>query len=131
MEYLYTFSTSFWLLTFSCVITYMSVFPYLQNCSDLLQRKYGFDKITAGYFFGIPNIIMAIVSPILGAVIDKYGKRAFLISLSSIILITGFICSTKMPECHQCYNEVYPLVIIGIGFTIYASTTWGSIPHVV
>jgi MFS family permease len=36
IEYLYTFSTSFWLLTGSCVLTYMSVFPYIQNCSDLL-----------------------------------------------------------------------------------------------
>ena len=131
MEYLYSFSLSFWLLTGSCVLTYMSVFPYIQNCSDLLQRKYGFDKIKAGYLFGIPYIISAIASPFLGAIIDKFGKRAFLICLSSLMLIFAFGSSMMMPQCHQCYNELYPLVLTGIGYSIYASAIWGSIPYVV
>lgn len=131
LEYLYTFSTSFWLLTGSCVLTYMSVFPYIQNCSDLLQKKYGFDKIRAGQLFGIPYIISAIASPLLGAAIDKFGKRAFLITLSSVILIIGFTASMMMPQCHQCYNELYPLLFTGIGYSIYASAIWGSIPYVV
>ena len=131
MEYLYTFSTSFWLLTGSCVLTYMSVFPYIQNCSGLLQKKYGFDQIRAGQLFGIPYIISAIASPFLGAAIDRFGKRAFLICLSSLILIFAFGASMKMPECHQCYNEIYPLVFTGIGYSIYAAAIWGSIPYVV
>lgn len=36
-----------------------------------------------------------------------------------------------MPECHQCYNEVYPLVLTGIGYSIYAAAIWGSVPYVV
>jgi len=131
MEYLYTFSTSFWLLTGSCVLTYMSVFPYIQNCSDLLQKKYGFDKVRAGYLFGVPYIISAIFSPFLGAAIDRFGKRAFLICLSSLLLIIGFGSSMMMPECHQCYNELYPLLFTGIGYSIYASAIWGSVPYVV
>lgn len=131
MEYLYTFSTSFWLLTGSCVLTYMAVFPYIQNCSDLLQKKYGFDKVRAGELFGVPYIISAIISPFLGAAIDKFGKRAFLICMSSIMLLIGFGASMMMPECHQCYNEMYPLMFTGIGYSIYASAIWGSIPYVV
>lgn len=131
IEYLYTFSTSFWLLSLSLVLTFMSMLPYIQNCSDLLQKKYAFDNITAGKLFGIPNIIVAIFGPFLGASIDKFGKRVLLMCLSSIILIIGFITSMLMPPCHQCYNEVYPLVLVGIGFMIYTSTIWGSIPYVV
>jgi len=33
---LYSFNISFWLLTASCVITYMSIFPFIQVASDLL-----------------------------------------------------------------------------------------------
>jgi hypothetical protein len=36
-----------------------------------------------------------------------------------------------MPECHQCYNEMYPLVLTGIGYSIYAAACWGSVPYVV
>ena len=27
----------FWLVTFSCVIIYMVIFPYIQNSSDMLE----------------------------------------------------------------------------------------------
>jgi nitrate/nitrite transporter NarK len=97
---IYSFNSSFWLLTGSCVITYMTIFPYLQIASDLLQQKYGFDKITAGYLFGIPYIISAVTSPFLGLMIDKIGKRALLICLSSVLLIIAFTSSMLMPECH-------------------------------
>lgn len=109
----------------------MSVFPYLQIASDLLQTKYGFDSHRAGLLFGVPYIISAATSPFLGFAIDKIGKRALLICLSSVILIIAFTSSMMMPECHQCYNEMYPLVLVGIGYSIYAAACWGSVPYVV
>jgi len=36
-----------------------------------------------------------------------------------------------MPECDQCYNEMYPLVLTGVGYSIYAAAIWGSIPYLV
>lgn len=47
------------------------------------------------------------------------------------MLIIGFTSSMMMPECHQCYNELFPLVFTGIGYSIYASAIWGSVPYVV
>lgn len=131
MSDLYDFPLSFWLLTGSCVLTYMSVFAYIQVVSDLLQSKYHFDKIYAGYLFGIPYIISAILSPLLGLTIDKIGKRAFLICLSSVILIIAYGSSSMMKECYQCYNELYPLILTGVGYSIYAAAIWGSIPYIV
>lgn len=75
------FGTSYWLLTLSCVITYMSIFPYIMIASDTFQIKYKFDKITAGYYFGIPYIVIAFSSPLLGLLVDKIGKRGFMIVL--------------------------------------------------
>ena len=109
----------------------MSVFPYIQVASDLLQSKYHFDKVHAGYLFGVPYIISAILSPILGLTIDHVGKRALLIILSSLILTCAYATSMMMPECDQCYNEMYPLVLTGIGYSIYAAAIWGSIPYLV
>lgn len=67
----------------------------------------------------------------MGLGIDKFGKRAFLTCLASFILIIGFTSSMMMPECYQCYYELYPLVLTGIGYSIYASAIWGSVPYVV
>jgi len=71
------------------------------------------------------------LSPILGLTIDKVGKRAFLICLSSVILIIAYGTSSMMSECYQCYNELYPLVLTGVGYSIYAAAIWGSIPYIV
>jgi len=54
-----------------------------------------------------------------------------MICLSSVILIIAFFMSMMAPECHQCNNEIYPLVLTGIGYSIYAAAIWGSIPYVV
>ena len=103
----------------------------MQVASDLLQTKYHFDKVTAGYLFGIPYIIGAIFAPPLGLMIDKYGRRAFLCCLSSVILLVAFTLSMFATECDKCHKELLSLVLIGLGWTIYAAAIWGTIPLVV
>ena len=65
----------FWLVTLSCVIIYMVIFPYVQYSSDMLEDRFGFGK-SAGTFYALPYIISGVMSPILGIIIDKIGKRA-------------------------------------------------------
>ena len=65
----------FWLVTFSCVIIYMVIFPYVQFCPDMLEERFGYGS-SSGTFYAIPYIISGICSPILGIIIDKVGKRA-------------------------------------------------------
>ncbi len=65
----------FWLVTLSCVIIYMVIFPYVQYSPDMLKTRFGFGD-SAGTFYALPYIISGIMSPILGIIIDKIGKRA-------------------------------------------------------
>ena len=65
----------FWLVTGSCVIIYMVIFPYVQFSSDMLEKRFGFAS-SSGTWYAMPYIISGIMSPILGFVIDKKGKRA-------------------------------------------------------
>lgn len=81
--------------------------------------------------FGVPYIMSAFCSPLLGLLIDRFGKRAFITCVSSLILISGFAMSMMMPECYKCYNEMYPLVFTGLGYSLYSSAMWGCIPYVV
>ena len=53
----------------------MVIFPYVQYSSDMLQDRFGFGS-SAGTFYALPYIISGVMSPILGIVIDKIGKRA-------------------------------------------------------
>lgn len=131
---LLSFKLPFWLLVLSCLVTYMSVFPYVQIVGGLLQHKYGFDEQASARLFGIPYIISACICPFLGFGIDKIGKRVLFIMFSSVILIATFLTSMFLPECpteEPCYYEVAPLIMCGIGYSIYASVIWGSIPYTV
>ena len=65
----------YWLVTGSCVAIYMVVFIYISNSTTMLETQYGFGSL-AGTIYGIPYIISGVLSPILGFVIDKVGKRA-------------------------------------------------------
>lgn len=53
----------------------MVIFPYVQFSADMLQTRFGFGD-SAGTFYALPYIISGVLSPILGFVIDKVGKRA-------------------------------------------------------
>ena len=60
------FKLPFWLLVASCLVTYMSVFPYGQTVSGLLQYKFNVAPETSAQLFGIPYIISACLCPFLG-----------------------------------------------------------------
>ena len=121
----------FWLLTISCVCTYMSIFPYLQVVSDLIQKKYNLDQTTAGSMFGVPYLISAFASPFLGFMIDRVGRRALMICISSFILICAFTTSLFLPGDDGSKLELIPLVIVGVGYSIYCAAIWGSVPYTV
>jgi hypothetical protein len=51
---------------------------------------------------------------------------------ASLFLLIAHLMNMLLPECETaCYTEVAPLVLVGIGYSIYAAALWGSIPYVV
>ena len=109
----------------------MSLFPYIQIVSDLLQKKYGLSSKEAGSLFGIPYLISAFASPFLGFMIDRIGKRALMVSISSLMLICAFTISAFLPATQGSKAEIIPLVIVGVSYSIYCAAIWGSIPYTV
>ena len=109
----------------------MTIFPYIQIVTKVLQIKYKFPNNSAGIMMGIPWYISAIFAPLLGYLVDRKGKRGILIIFSSFILMLAHFISMQLNECNQCYNELTPLILLSIGYSIYASTMWASIPFTV
>jgi nitrate/nitrite transporter NarK len=126
-----TFNKSFWIICASCVLTYTAIFPFIQFVSKMLKLRFHFSDEMAGKYFGIPYTISAAASPFLGILIDKIGRRGLLIICSSFILLAAHVINMFLPDCDQCFTEILPLVLVGIGYSIYAAALWGSIPYVV
>jgi MFS family permease len=129
-----TFNRSFWIICVSCVLVYMAIFPFIQVASKMLQLNFGFSETEAGGLFGIPYTISAATSPFLGILIDRVGRRGLMIIMSTVVLLVAHVTNMFLPVCAEgehCYREVFPLVLVGIGYSIYAAALWGSIPYVV
>ena len=65
----------FWLLTGSCVLTYMSFMSFMNISSDLLQTRFGYSSESAGLVMGLPYTLAAIITPVLGYMIDLHGLK--------------------------------------------------------
>ena len=120
----------------NCCFTYMSIFPYSQTVTNLLQKKYNFDKVQAANMFTLPYLISACIIPFIGYSIDKVGHRAHLMIASSAILLSVFILSFFLQGCPEstgspCYIGIVPLIIWSVGSSLYSSVIWGVIPYVV
>ena len=94
----------------------MVIFPYIQYASDMLEKRFGFSDVTASTLYSLPYIISGILSPILGIIIDKIGKRALfskcqleiynltifclciLVMTSSVLILCACVFTTLIPE---------------------------------
>jgi len=129
---LLTFGLPFWLITFSCMFVYMSIFPFIQLSSTMASVKYGFDSVKAGKIYSVPYLMSAFLSPFLGFVIDKIGKRALFIMTSSFLVAVSCFWVAVSPNYTSAnYSVLGPEILIGFGYSIYASALWSSIPYVV
>ena len=94
----------------------MVIFPYIQYASDMLEKRFGFGDTTASTLYSLPYIISGILSPLLGIIIDKIGKRALfskcqlaaynltifrfriLVMASSVLILCACVFTTIIPE---------------------------------
>jgi MFS family permease len=152
------FSTGFWLIALSCIVVYGTILPFNNIAQGFLLEKYfcapagiccpedsgllgrantGCDNFkvqtaSASKIMGVPFLIGAVLTPFLGGIIDKIGKRAILISISSGIVIFVHCFLWLSPSGLENVNLVYyPLIAQGVGYSVYAAALWPSIPHVV
>lgn len=126
------FELPFWLVCVSCVFVYMSIFPFIQVSNTFLQEQFGFDKNMAGTLYSVPYFMSAALSPILGYLIDRVGKRAIFITTSSVLVALACFLSAMLPTYDSPnYSCLLPLILVGFGYSIYASALWSSIPYIV
>ena len=78
----------------------------------------------AGEAMGLPFLICAILVPIIGIMIDKYGKRPFTISLASFTVLLAFVF-------FLLFDPIYGIIMFGISFSIFAAVVWPAITLVV
>ncbi|CAH1785915.1 unnamed protein product [Owenia fusiformis] len=120
------FSLSFWLLSLTIMFFYNGVFPFVADASKFIHDKYKYDPKVSAYLAGAVYDVSMVLSPFLGGIIDKFGKRGYLAIVCALASIPVFGI--------LAFTTVYPLVAtlwFGITYSLAAASLWPSIPLVV
>jgi Na+/melibiose symporter-like transporter len=51
--------------------------------------------------------------------------------VASILALVPHVAYAAIPNCDECLEGVFMLVFLGMGYSIYASVIWASVPFVV
>ena len=78
----------------------------------------------AGEAMALPFLISAFLIPVLGLIIDKNGRRGYVMLVSSILALLTFVLFILI-------DPIYGLILFGISFAIFAAVLWPSITLVV
>jgi len=120
----------FWFTTLFTLFCYGSYLPFNSIASGFLTENFFKDlnrkeaERNAGILMSIPFIIACISVPVLGYLIDIYGKRAYLTLISSILGIFGFISFLFI-------QPIFGFILIGFSYSLTSTVCWNIISIVV
>eukprot|EP01084_Bolivina_argentea_P019533 36304_1 len=124
------FDLVFWLLVLNCGLIYGVVLSFMNIGSDYLQTHYGYSHRKGNTLLMIPYIVGAILTPFLGYISDKIGKRAYLLLISTTMLICTHYLLTFGPTT-STYFAIISLVCLGISYSVFCAVIWPSFALVV
>jgi hypothetical protein len=96
------------------------------TCTEEYCDRQNKAQLEAGTIMSIPYIISAVLSPILGGVVDRFGMRAVIATMAPAVLVIvhSFLAWTDV-------SPVGPLVGQGLAYAGFAAVIWPSVPLVV
>jgi MFS family permease len=140
------FKPSYWYVTLICLTFYSAIFPFTALSTHLFSDKWGIPDVQPGsgsflyqvfynlfHMFstapGITSIIIfasMICAPFAGRLVDKWGRRATLMIVGSLIMIPSHLIMglTKL-------YPAYPMIALGVAFVLVPAAMWPSIPLIV
>ena len=113
-------SLIFWILSILILLDYGCLMPFNYMAVGFFTKNFSISKTLAGTLMGTPFLVGAILVPLLGAFVDKYGYRAEMVLSSGFFLLFSFILFIFM-------KPYFPLMLLGFGYSIFACVLWPAI----
>lgn len=120
----------YWLTCLFIIFCYGTYMPFNNIASGFLTETFFKDlekqeaETKAGIYMSIPFAISCFCVPLFGHLVDKFGKRASITLLSSLLGVFGFASFFFL-------EPVYGFIIIGFSYSLTATVCWNIISVVV
>ncbi len=117
---------AFWVISGLCMIYYSAIFPFIAIAPRFFIEHYGMGDVEAGKVTGVIILLSMFTTWIFGLVVDKFGKRATLMIIGSVMMV----------PCHASLvltdiSPWIPMVILGISFSLVPAALWPALPLMV
>ena len=130
-SYVKDFPLSYWIINVNCVTIYISLFMFMNISNDFIMEKYSFSLTAASRLTSVIFMTTAVLCIVFGIITDKIGYRVSQIIYASFLLLSAHIIFLTASPCHQCYISLFPLMMIGVSFSIYTASLWTMLPIVI
>jgi MFS family permease len=115
-----------------CVLFYSAIFPFQKFATDMLASKLDISIKDAAAMFSFFPIGAMILTPFIGAFLDKKGLGASMMLYGAILLTVSHLIFALVPaEIFSPFIAYATIVILGLAFSLVPASMWPSIPKIV
>ena len=116
----------FWLISFLCVTFYSAVFPFTVHAPRFLQKKFGLSPAAGGQYTSYIMAASMVFTPILGLMVDKFGRRGRMMIAGSLLIIPAHLL-LGLTEVHPAVG----FILLGCAFSLVPAALWPAVPLLV
>lgn len=122
-------SKTFLIVSGLCVLYYSAIFPFQKFATGMLEANLQMPTEEAAGLFSWFPIGAMVLTPFLGAFLDKKGKGASMLILGAILMITCHLVFALVPLTKPiAYTAI---ILLGISFSLVPAALWPSVPKLV
>jgi nitrate/nitrite transporter NarK len=109
-----------------CVTFYSAVFPFVAFAPDFFGNKFGLSDVVSGRITSLLPLGTMIFTPIFGALIDRLGRAASVMTFGSLVLLIVHLtfALTNFPP-------YVPMILLGISFSLVPAAMWPTMVKLV
>jgi MFS family permease len=119
----------FLIISLLCVLFYSGVFPFLKYAVNMMQNKLGVTPNVGGMISGLLPVGTILLTPILGAYLDRKGKGATMMIFGSALLMLAHLTFAVAPL--NTPLAIAAIIVLGIAFSLIPASMWPSVPKIV
>jgi len=125
-------SRTFLIVAALCVLYYSAIFPFQKYAANMLECRLSISSTEASDIFSYFPIGAMVLTPVLGAYLDRKGKGATMLMLGAILMIVCHLIFAITPAAYFTKGVAYSaIVILGVSFSLVPAALWPSVPKLV
>ena len=122
-------SKTFLIVSGLCVLYYSAIFPFQKFATGMLEANLNMPTAEASGLFSWFPIGAMVLTPFLGAFLDKKGKGASMLILGAILMTTCHLVFALVPLTKPLAYAA--IILLGVSFSLVPAALWPSVPKLV